>query len=62
MPEETREEKARRLFSEYLKEKYSKYESVRRTADSLGMSMSEVGRILHPSGCKHRAKTAEGDV
>ena len=62
MPEETREEKTRRLFSEYLKEKYSSYEAVRRTADTLGISMHEVGRILHPTGCKHRPKAAGGEA
>lgn len=59
MPEETREEKVCSMFSDYLKKKYSRYEAVRRTADSLGITMREVGLILHPAGCKHKAK-AEG--
>ena len=43
------------IFSSYKKKEYSRYMAVMKTANDLNMSMSDVGKILHPKGIKHKS-------
>lgn len=48
-------DKVNSIFSSYMKKEYSRYMSVMKTANDLNMSMSDVGKILHPKGIKHKS-------
>jgi hypothetical protein len=51
-------EEVLQIFRSYIDLEYSPYMAVRATANSTGMTMSEVGKTIHPKGIKHKPKEA----
>lgn len=47
---------AREHFAQALKEGLSRYMAVYKASVATGLSMSQVGLILHPAGTKHKPK------
>ena len=49
-------------FMKHLAEGYSNFEAVRRTAITFRISMSAVGKTLHPKGIKHHVANKPEEV